>query len=261
MNKFLRLLSLLVLFLPATGHPAGADDNLPSILRIGTAANYAPLAFMQDGKFQGVEADLAAELGQRMKINTRVVVLPWEELITALQDKRIDIIMGGMSVTEDRARQVLFTDPYMQVGQMALIRISELVRWNQPGALYQEGVRIGVIEGTTGDKFVRSVIPQATTTGFNDTDSAVQSLLAGDIDVFIHDAPTVWRLTATNATMNPNLFGIYRPLTEEFLAWAVRQQDQTLANALNRQLASMRKDGTLNRISRRWIPVTVQVGR
>ncbi len=259
MKKLLRLFSLLVLLLPFTGH--AANEGIPSTLRIGTAANYAPLAFMQNDEFQGVEADLAKEITRRLKVNNRILVLPWEELISALEDKRIDVIMGGMSITKERSQQVLFTEPYMEVGQMALVRVSELVRWNRPGALFREGVRIGVIAGTTGEDFIRSDMPQVVVTGFGDTDSAVQALLDKKIDTFIHDAPTIWRLTATNATMNPELFGIYRPLTREYLAWAVRRQDKTLANALNRALTDMYSDGTLNRITRRWIPVTVKVGK
>lgn len=258
MKKLLGLLLLFVSMVPVAGYTAG--DGIPSILRIGTAANYAPLAFMKDGEFQGVEADFAAEITRRMQVNNRIVVLPWEELISALKDKRIDVIMGGMSITEGRSQQVLFTDPYMEVGQMALIRTSELVQWNRPGALLQDGARIGVIGGTTGEDFVRSDMPHVALTDFKDTDSAVQALLDKKIDVFIHDAPTIWRLTATSTTMNPDLFGMYRPLTEEYLAWAVRIQDKALADALNRELANMSKDGSLKRITRRWIPVTVKVG-
>lgn len=258
MRKLPGLLFLLVTLMPVAGY--SADDAVPSILRIGTAANYAPLAFMQDGEFQGVEADLAKEITRRMQINNRILVLPWKELISALKDGRIDIIMGGMSITEARSQQIRFTDPYMKVGQMALIRTSELVQWNRPGAFLRDGARIGVIAGTTGEDFVRADMPQVALSDFKDTDSAVQALLDNKIDVFIHDAPTIWRLTATSATMNPELFGIYRPLTEEYLAWAVRTEDEALADALNRELADMHKDGSLNRITRRWIPVTVKVG-
>ena len=53
--------------------------------------------------------------------------------------------------------------------------------------------------------------------------------------------------------------GLYRPLTDEYLAWAVRQQDKGLAAALNQSLARLKDDGTLGRILGRWIPVQVKV--
>jgi len=105
----------------------GADNTLPSTLRIGTSASYPPLTFRQDGELQGVEVDLARAVGEDLKVKTDVVEMPWEELIAALNDNRIDVIMSGMSVTDERSTRVLFTDPYMKIGQMALIRSADLV--------------------------------------------------------------------------------------------------------------------------------------
>ena len=53
--------------------------------------------------------------------------------------------------------------------------------------------------------------------------------------------------------------GLYRPLTDEYLAWAVRKKDKALAETLNGSLDSLKKDGTLNRIMGRWIPIQVKV--
>jgi polar amino acid transport system substrate-binding protein len=53
--------------------------------------------------------------------------------------------------------------------------------------------------------------------------------------------------------------GLYRPLTEEYLAWAVRLQDKGLANALNQSLATLKNDGTLGQVLGKWIPVQVKV--
>ena len=252
------VLSLLLILL----QPASAADNpLDTALRIGTAANYPPLAFMADGTFQGVEADLAKAVGERLRVETRIVELPWEELIPALTDNRIDVIMAGMSVTAERSRQVLFTTPYLQVGQMALVRDDQLVRWSRPAALYDKGLRVGVIGGTTGEAYVRGELPDAMVNAFTDIDQATAALRTGSIDIFIHDAPTIWRLTASTATQEAGLMGLYRPLTEEHLAWAVRPQDTKLADSLNAALHNLQSDGTLQQIIRQWIPVQVEVGK
>ena len=79
------------------------------------------------------------------------------------------------------------------------------------------------------------------------------------IDIFIHDAPTIWRLSANTATQKAGLMGLYRPLTDEQLAWAVRLQDGELADALNQSLDRLKNDGTLGRILGKWIPVQVKV--
>ena len=253
------LQSLLSLFLLFTASTALAADAVPSPLRIGTSASYAPLTFQENGEFKGIEADLARAVGENLKVKTRIVILPWEQLIPALLDGRIDVIMSGMSVTPARSKKVLFTEPYMKVGQMALIRTADLVRWSRPAALYRKGTRVGVKAGTTGESWARANLPDATITAFDTVQEGTRALEKGRIDIFIHDAPTIWRLTANTATQKAGLMGLYRPLTEEHLAWAVRPDDKALASALNHTLEQLKQNGTLGRIQTRWIPVQVKV--
>jgi polar amino acid transport system substrate-binding protein len=236
-----------------------ADNAVPSTLRIGTSASYPPLTFKQDGQLQGVEVDLARAIGEDLKVETRVVDMPWEQLIAALRDNRIDVIMSGMSVTDERSRRVLFTKPYMKIGQMALIRSADLVKWSQPRAVFARGARIGVKTGTTGEAFARTTLPDAVITSFTGIDEGTDALAGNKVDIFIHDAPTIWRLAANTATQKAGLMGLYRPLTDEYLAWAVRLQDKGLANALNQSLATLKNDGTLGRVLGKWIPVQIKV--
>ena len=77
------------------------------------------------------------------------------------------------------------------------------------------------------------------------------------IDLYVHDAPTSWQLA--NGMENEDLISLYSPLTEEMLAWAVAKDNDALAAELNRALALMQANGTLQYILNRWIPVTVEV--
>ena len=256
--KLARILTSFLLALALQSAHA-ADNAVPSTLRIGTSASYPPLTFNKDGKLQGVEADLGTAVGKHLKVKTQFVELAWDELIPALNDGRIDVIMSGMSVTDARRKQVLFTDPYMKIGQMALIRTTDLVKWARPTALFAKGARVGVKTSTTGEAFARASLPNATITSFDSIEQGTDALVAGKIDIFIHDAPTIWRLTANTATERAGLMGLYRPLTDEYLAWAVRKQDTALANALNGSLDALKKDGTLGRTMGKWIPIQVKV--
>jgi len=256
--KLARILGpfLLMLFMQLAH---AADNTVPSTLRIGTSASYPPLTFNSEGKLQGMEIDFATAVGQQLKVKTRMVELPGEELIPALNSGKIDVIMSGMSVTDARSKQVLFTEPYMRIGQMALIRSADLVQWARPTALFSKGARIGVKADTTGEAFAQANLPDADITAFETIEQGTDALVAGNIDIFIHDAPTIWRLTANTATEKAGLIGLYRPLTEEYLAWAVRKQDTALANALNGALDRLKQDGTLGSLMGKWIPVQVKV--
>ena len=75
--------------------------------------------------------------------------------------------------------------------------------------------------------------------------------------VFIHDAPTVWRVVGRPPHEDPELIGIYKPLTDEYLAWAVRKDDApTLGALLDGKIDDWTKNGELQSVIDRWIPVT-----
>lgn len=251
---------LMSLLLALISQPSSAgDDALPSTLRIGTSAGYPPLTFKQDGKLQGIEVDLAKAVGEDLQVETRLLEMPLEELIAALKAKKIDVIMSGLSISDERSRQVLFTDSYMKIGQMSLIRSADLVQWSQPRALFTKGARVGVKTGTTGEAFARKELPEAVITSFASIDEGTEALTTNKVDIFIHDAPTIWRLSANTATQKAGLIGLYRPLTDEYLAWAVRPEEKKLAHALNQALARLKNDGSLERVLGKWIPVQVKV--
>ncbi len=249
-----RLLLLLSLLLLLAGCASGPD------LRVGIAPSYPPLAFMKDGKLAGVEPDLAQKLGKQTGRRIVYEIVPFDRLIPALQEGKIDLIMAGMSVTPERQQLVSFIDSYLKIGQMLLRREKDIKRF--PRALFdqKEAVRIGVERGTTGEQFALKTFTWGGLSHFDTTDAAARALEQGSIDCFIHDAPTVWRFSADLTTQHQGLVGLFEPLTDEPLAWAVRKNDQALLGQLNAELANMRRDGTLQEILNKWIRTRVQVG-
>jgi ABC-type amino acid transport substrate-binding protein len=226
-------------------------------LKVGVSADYPPMAYKQEGRIVGIEADNARAIGAIIGQDMTLVDMPFEKLIPALQAGEIDVIMSGMSVTSPRSEQVLFTDSYMEVGQMAIMSTDKVGRFSQPWALYSEGVRIGVEPGTTGADYVATELKDAQVTFFKDPAAAFAGLRSDEIDLYIHDAPTSWQLATS--TENSDLISLYKPLTQEKLAWAVRKDDEPLAARLNDALLTLKRNGTLGYIFNRWIPVTVEV--
>ncbi|RLQ23147.1 hypothetical protein DWB85_04040 [Seongchinamella sediminis] len=248
LKRFLVIASLL--FLPSMLVAA-------ETLRVGMSADYPPLHFKQDGRYLGIEADNATAVGEILSRRVEIVEIPLEQLLPALQAGKVDVLMSGLSVTAERSAQVLFTDAYLRVGQMAIMHKSKVGRYSQPWAVYREGVRIGVKSGSTGADFAERELQDAEVSQFDNTEQAFAALRNDLIDLYIHDAPTSWQLA--NSMENDDLISLYAPLTEEMLAWAVRKDDGALAAELNRALQLMRGNGTLQYILNRWIPVTVEV--
>jgi polar amino acid transport system substrate-binding protein len=240
-----------------TDHDGAAVAGDRDMLRVGLTANYPPIVFREGGELRGVEVDLAQALAESMDRRLELVELPWEELIPALEAGRFDIIMSGMSVTAGRAERVAFTAAYLEVGQMALIRLADAERFGSLTALVGTNGRVGFVDNTTGAAFVRNNMREAVAVPLSDINSGVAALKTDSIDVFVHDAPSVWRIGA--ATEHQDLLGLFWPLTQEYLAWAVRKSDDDLLAAVNGHIERWRSDGRLRDTLRRWIPVRVEV--
>ena len=226
-------------------------------LRVGLSPDYPPLAFQQDGQIVGVEADNARAVGEIIGRKISLLSMPFEKLMPALLAGEIDVIMSGFSVTGERSAQVLFTDSYMLVGQMAILHRDKIARFAQPWSIYRPGVRVGVEPGTTGAAYAERELKEAEVKFYQDSAAAFAGLRADEIDLYIHDAPTSWQLATSRE--NADLISLYSPMTEEMLAWAVRPGDDVLAGELNRALRVMKTNGTLQYILNRWIPVRVEV--
>lgn len=227
------------------------------ILRVGLTPNYPPVVERVDGELAGIEIDLGNEAANGLGKRLQFVELPFEDLIPALTRGDIDVIMSGMSITPERGEKIAFTDPYLHIGQMAVTRVDEIQRLGSLTALLNAPLTAGFEPGTTGEAFVKRNMSNAKPRSVPSIEDAVDALRSRQIDVFIHDAPTAWRIGSDPAYHD--LIGLYWPLTDEFLGWGVRKSDRELRLALNDQLTEMKADGRLERITRKWIKVRVEV--
>ena len=243
---------------------AGEDKAAPSdksaslsVLRVGLTPNYPPLVDKANGKLEGIEIDLAAEVSKDLGKRIEFVELEWEELIPSLESGEIDVIMSGMSITKSREQKIAFTEPYMHIGQMAVTRVDALQRLGSLTALLNAPITVGFERDTTGQTFVETNMRNARPEPLDSIEAGVAALRSRQIDAFVHDAPTAWRIGSDPAYQD--LIGLYWPLTDEYLAWGVRRSDEALRKMLSDQIATMKNDGRLSRISRKWIKVRVEV--
>jgi polar amino acid transport system substrate-binding protein len=252
-----RIAGVLLVCAALTGCGAFGPDR-DGVLRIGLTPDYPPIVYRDDGALLGVEPELGRMAAEALGRRPEFVELAWEELVPSLERGDIDVIMSGMSITPDRAERVLFTEPYMRVGQVGVIRRTDLVRLGAPAAIRRPGARVGYVAGTTGEDLVRTELALAESYAFDEVEAGLRSLRAGRIDFFLHDAPTIWRVT-----MGPGgeeLVGLFRPLTDERLAWAVARDAPELKRRLDAILDEWRAANRIEPVLNRWIPVRVEVG-
>lgn len=241
----------------ATPPPAVVVEADPTILRVGVSPDAAPLIYKQNDEITGLEADMAVDLAAYLKKTAVMVELPWEDQIPALLDNRIDIIMSGMSVTLARQYEIAFSKPYFKSGLMIIVKNLHKFAFikNRETAFAQSITwRIGVVKGTTGEAFIRQKSTGAKAIrDFPNQDEALKALMAGRIDVFVHDAPIVLMMAAQHQTDGIRPLPIM--LSEEYLAWGISKDDTDLLTSVNAFIDQAKQNGTMQTTIKRWIPL------
>jgi ABC-type amino acid transport substrate-binding protein len=223
-------------------------------LRVGVSTNAPPMVYKSGSKLQGLEVDLAMQLGKYLNKEIRFVELRWDNQISALEEGKIDVIMSGMTITPKRAYRVAFSEPYMRSGQILLVRMEQAQLYS--GGIYSlMGIKpaIGTIANTTGDFLISKTISRPNITKFKTSKDAVKALVDKKIDVFVHDAPIICHYAAISE--GSKITPILQLANEEYLGWAVKKDNSLLLQQLNSFLASKKQDGGLATTIKHWIPL------
>ena len=256
MRNFYAVIVMLFAALIITGcsqkDAAPKQKDLPVPLKVGMSTNYPPLTFQYKDKTVGVEVDFANELGRALNRPVQFIILPRTQLFQALQTRSVDIVMSGTSITKDRKKLVLFSEPYMKVSQMAVMRLGV----DTPNPFSKgKGMKVGYADFTTGAKFVKEAFPMSDQRGYTKVEQGIVGVMNGEVDYFFHDSPSIWYYTANHSI--EDLIGWYVPYTDEDLAWSFDRRNVKFKQEVDTILANWKHDGTLQRIINKWIPVTI----
>lgn len=238
---------------PQSAKPQAASAAL---FRVGMSRTAPPLAFRDSGQTRGLEADFAQALADELDRELQIVPVFWPELLIELEAHRIDIIMSGMTVTSLRKQRAAFTEPYVTVGQMPLVRAAEAKKLTTRDSIEGYEGRVGVELGSTGEDWVRLNMPKATVTALRTMDELIAAIGKDQVDMVVHDSPTVVWYARDNPQMNLAVAPVR--LTDEQLAWAVDRDNDELLAAANAALKRWRESGELERMLDQWIPADVR---
>jgi polar amino acid transport system substrate-binding protein len=227
-----------------------------SILRIGVSTNYPPLIFKQGEEVKGAEADLARELAAYLGKKPVFVEVEWADQIDQLVAGNTDIIMAGMSVTQERMYRINFSKAYFKTGQMALVDNKPVFQHLDNFAALRAQVvsmRVGVVENTTGEIYVVENLNMARKIVRYKSSAAALDALKGDkIHMLVHDGVRILMLEAANKSYGFKKIPLF--LTDEYIAWGVRKNDDALLKSANTFLDEIKRNGKLKDILSRWIP-------
>lgn len=232
--------------------PAGAQTvdaiKAKGKLSVGMLVDFPPFGITDTaGKPDGYDADVAKLLGKEMGVPVDIVPVTGPNRIPYLQTGKIDLLVASLGITPERAKQVLFSDPYaaIQIGVMA--PAGTVIK--TPADL--SGKRVAITRASTQDMSVTAVAPKdATLMRFDDDASAVQALLSGQTDAIgiSNVVGSQIRSMAPSANYEMKLV-----LSRQVQGIAIRQGQEDLLAWVNGFVAKIKADGSLNAIHRKWL--------
>jgi polar amino acid transport system substrate-binding protein len=197
---------------------------------VGTASGYFPFEMVdKKGELVGFDVDVAKAIAKELGVQVEFQNYAFSGLIPALQAKKVDIVIAGMTVTDKRKEVVDFSDTYFKSGQALLInkQFPNIKTWEE---LDKPGNVIAVSMGTTADQTATKMFKNATVKKFEGSAYAGLELINGKAAAVIHETPWV----AIYHRQHPdNTYPILEPFTTENLGIAVPKGNQDLVKWLN----------------------------
>ena len=226
-------------------------------IRIGLDGAYPPFSRVgADGRPSGFDVEVAAAVCAKLAATCETTVLGWDGLLDGLIGHKVDLLVASIPITEATRRHVEFTARYHRIGPRFVARLAD-----PPKSLSAEGLagrRIGVRAGTVHADHLAATRPTATIVPFPDEAAAGAALARGEIDLVFGDtlALYAWLDGAAprgvagflgDEVFDPGRFG-------DGAGIAFRREDRDLGGRVDKALAELVRDGTLDRLAAHWFP-------
>ena len=213
-------------------------------LYVGTNAEFEPFEYREGGNIVGFDIELIGEISKLINKDIEVEDMAFDGLLPALQTKKIDLIIAGMTATEERKKFVNFSESYYK-SQQAIVVNNDENGINTFDNLV--GKDVGVVLGYTGDIIV-SEMANVKVQRYNATSEAIMALKSKKVQAVVLDYEPAKNYSA----QNPELKLIETDSQSEEYAIAIRKEDTQLLNDINKALATLKENGTYDALLNKY---------
>jgi ABC-type amino acid transport substrate-binding protein len=204
----------------------------------------------REGGLMGFDVDLAQALAMAMQVKLDIKTIPFGDLMKALAEEKIDMVISNMSITPERTQSVSFVGPYMLSGMSILTRDSVLTKITSAEEFNRENLKLLALSNSTHANFVKTVAPDATLIEFGSYDEGVAMLIDGKADAMVADMTQC--LLAVMRFPDSGLITLEKPLTVEPIGIAINKNDPQFLNLVDNYLTAYEKTGVLNQLRKKW---------
>ena len=221
-----------------------ADVQKAGKLTIATSPDFPPFEYLgENSAVEGIEIDVMNLVCEKLGVELVIEQLDFDSVLPGVQSGKYDAGVSGISVTPDREKNTLFTDPYCLAAQAIVVVNGSPIQ----GKADLTGKKIAVQTGTTAESYAMD--NGYTISSFAANNDAQAALLAGKVDAWVIDDLTAAEMVKAYNAENPDALVILEEaLTTEPYAFAFAFGSETLVEEINKVLAELLADGTVAQI-------------
>ena len=215
-------------------------------ITMSTNAEFEPFEFMEGQEFKGIDIEISQKIADKLGVELKINNTSFDSLPMELQSGKCNFVAAGMSYTEDKAKNIDFSDPYFNASQSIIVLKDSDIK----GPDDLKGKKIGVQLGTTGDTYCTKNVEGAEVSRLNKGVDAVSDLVRGSLDAVVIDDFPAQKLVANNAE---KVIKLDDALTVEEYCLAVPKGDKEMLDLVNSVIKELKDSGELDEICSKYI--------
>ncbi len=220
-------------------------------LIVGTMGNMPPLNMTaKDGEIFGLEPDLARLMARAMDVKVKFVTKPFNELLPALQNGEVDMVLSGMTITPERNRKVAFVGPYFISGKAFLTKIKNIAYADEAEDANNPKTKLVTLKDSTSQAFAEAFLDKTTLFTTGNYDEAVDMVLQDKVDAMIADYPIC--VVSVFRYPDAGLLSVVTQLTYEPIGIGLPANDPLLINWTQNTLNNIEGSGILDELKLKW---------
>ncbi len=234
---------------------AAAADKITLVedgkLTLVTNYGYIPMEWLENGKAKGFDIDLGNKIAEELGLSPNW--LPDQKFDTIIptikQGGHADISIGSISITDERRKEIDFSDPYMDSNQGVVVLADKKGDFDSTEKLNKSDVKIAAQAGTTGEAWIKETLPNATLVSLDDSIQTMTGVESGLYDACVNDLPVMQYMCENSYT---DLAVSLEIPTGEQYGIVVSKDNPALTEKINEVLRKMEDDGSMEELKKKW---------
>lgn len=220
--------------------------NIPTTVRVATDATWPPFEYVDDQTKQivGFDVDFMNAVAAKEGLNIRFVNVAWDPLLAGMAQGTYDMAISSITITEDRKKDMLFSDPYYAAGQIVVVQKNNTTITGKDTLTGKVGAQLG----TTGAMEVEK-ITTATLKNYDDIGLAFQDLMNGQINAVVCDNPVAMQYVVKNPDKLKIAGNVF---TDEYYGIAVAMGKTELLEKINDGIKKVLAEGIIATLEEKW---------